>query len=1013
MRIDLFVKKPIYAIVLNVAILLIGFVCFNQLPVRENPYIPPSVVTITTSYPGSAADAMEALVTTPLESALSTLDNLDTITSQSRFGQSSIKLTFKLGYSVNEAIPEISSRIQAKRPFLPDDIQSITLAKEDPNASPVVYINVSSHAMSPHEVLSYLASSLVPELENIQGVNGVRLFGGSAYSIRNQVDPLKLQAYDLSLPETVQTLQRKTRYTAAGSLLTPVQQYAVLLGNQPKKLPQFRQMIVKQHPLANASLHDISTLKLANEDRYVRADIDGRPSKTLGIIAASDANPLTVASRLRAQIARYADARPKDLKVMVFYDASRFIQHAIDDIYITFFEALACVLLVTLLCLGNYRLIWIPAISIPLSIIGSAFFMRYFGFSLNIFTMFAFILAIGMVVDDAIVILENIYRHTEEGLSPKEAACVGATEMLRPIIAMTITLAAVYAPIGLAQGITGLLFKEFAFTLASSIILSGVVALTLSPWMSARLIPEHPKPSRLADGVHHVFAKITNRYQRALRWACQHTVSVIMVFILLMGSLAFLYPRLPQELIPQEDAGVLFTFVSAPDNTSFKRLTEQGQKVLTQLKQLPAQLHTLSVYGFPTSHDALLISTLKDWDMRQPIQSLIQQILPKIFQIPGVDAYPLNPYSVPGVSGFSPISFVIQSPHTYQEMYPHLMAFLVYVYQHNPLILQARYDLRYDQQRFRLSLNEALMNQLGVKRDQIGQALGLGLSESWNVQFSHQQLLYQVISQLNDSSRQTLAQLRQIPIRRPNGVLMPLGDLIHFEREVVPNAYFHFQQFRAATLSASLPPFYHMGDALTWLREAAAKTLPADYRVDYADQSRSYLQSQAQSLPLFIYALLFIYLTLVLLYNSFIDPLVILLTVPACVFGACIALFLTHGSLNIYTNIAIITLVGLISKHGILLVDVANHVRDTKHCQRLEAAIEAAKTRFRPIIATTLTVVMSAVPLALASGPSAIARQQIGVCLIGGMLIGTLVSLWIIPVIYSRLPHTPVKKVHA
>lgn len=1002
---DIFIKRPVYAGVVSLFILAIGIIGFQKLSVRQYPLVTPTVATVTTTYTGTTGSDMESLVTTVLEQSLGTIDGIDNMISTSEFGTSTITITFAVGTDVNSVMAEVISHVDAVTASLPSDLDSIVALKVDPNASPTLYIGLQSEsdAVSQSDVLDYVVNVVQPTLESVSGAGQVNILSGSTYSIRHYHDPLTLQAHNLTLSDVVSGVITNNTYMPSGSIFNSTNRYDIQMINQPNDVASFSRVAINNVNGDITYLSDIARVDYQPNNIRSGAKVNNKPVVMIGVVPATEANPVQLSKDIRAQIENLKAGAPSGLVTDVFWDVSDFINKSIEEVYSTLYQAVLIVMAVILCLLGSLRLIIVPCATIPLSLIGVFALMHHWDFTLNSITLLAIVLAIGMVVDDAIVVLENVHRHLEMGKTPRQAALEGAREIVGPVIVMTLTLAAVYAPIGFMSGVTGVLFEEFAFTLAGSVVLSGIIALTLSPMMCSKIMTKDILETAFAKRVNHIFETLSKQYHKIIETLCNKFKTPVLIgFVGALLSTGWMFTTLPSELVPYEDPGVIIAPIIGPSDASYAYMTRALDKAYKVFESVPEKTKVAFISGYPTISQGLGILKLTDWDDRKrDLSSIIFSMFPKLAMIPDALILPLNPFSVPGVSGYVPIEFVVRFTQDYKELYPQLMQFLGAAAQ-NPMLTNVHYDLQYNKPRFDYTMDQRFANQLGITSDDIGTALRLALSENWNEKYIHKQHQYEIIAQLDVNDRSTVENIKRIPLRTLDGSLVPLGDLVTFSRSPVPNGYYHFQQLRSVTLSASLAPGFSQGDALTWLTETSQKIFPAGTQFDTHGQLRAYVQSAGQMLPLFIDALIFIYLVLSVQYNSFRDPILILMTVPCCLFGALGLLKLTGASANIYTQLAMVTLVGLISKHGILMVDFANNLRDeNKKLSRMDAIIEAATTRLRPILATTAAMVMAAVPLVIATGPGSAARTQMGQCIVGGMVVGTVLSLFVLPVIYT------------
>ena len=1007
---DVFIKKPIFAMVLSLFILVLGYVGFNKLTLRQYPEINPSVISVNIAYPGASAEDIELFVTKPLEEALASVDHLDFMTSSSATGSSSILLNFKLGADVNQALSDAYTSVAIARENMPKDIREPVIKKIDPNKSPLIYLGLlSNHKWKHADLADYFEKSIKPSMQNITGVGMVKIFGDYNFGMHMQLDPIKLAALNLSQSELMQAVSAESVYPSISRLESEQQSYPLSFKGQADNKKDFSKIVVKASNKQKVSLGQISNVEMRSPETNVRASVHSKPAVFLGIVPTSDANPLEVSDKVKDLLAKVKDILPEDYNIKMFWDSAVFIKQSLSEVKWAIFETTVAVLLILAIFLGSFRLSLVPAATIPLSLVGTFLLMYAFGFSINTFTLLAMVLAIGMVVDDAIVVLENIYRHIEEGLSPREAALVGAREICHPVIVMTLTLAAVFAPIGFIEGLTGTLFREFAFTLAGSVVLSGVIALTLSPVMCERVIAAGSHETKLAKIVNEVFAKLTNNYVKLLDKVIpkKKTVFGLIILMTIITGLGLVF--LPSALVPQEDSGILMSFISGPPGTNINYMEPYTKEFDQRASKISGVLETAVINGFMGDNSAMAIAILKPWHQRSKTASELAQILQtKTNDIPGIRAFVVNPFAVPGASKDMPLGFVVKTFGSLKDLDLNMQKLINSIRDKSSPFYEWRIffpntNFKLDVPTFDLQLNTDRMQDLGVSNQALGQALSLALTdrEGGRYAFNNQSRNWYI--EYEDRFKHNFSDLSAATIKLNNGKLVPLDSFFNVEQTVQPASIEHFQQLRSATFAAAaLMPGYTMGQALAHIKKAADSIFPKGTQYDYDSQSRTLMESQGQTFDLYFYALIFIYLVMSVQYESFRDPLIILMCVPLAGLGALLLLFAFGGSINVYTNIGMVTLIGLITKHGILLVDFAN--RQLKIGKSpVEAARIAAATRIRPIILTTVAMILAAIPLVFATGAGNVARNQMGLTILGGMSIGTLLSLFVVPTVYVHL----------
>lgn len=1001
---DIFIHRPVFATVINLIVLLTGLIAYQKLPVREFPRIESSIVNITTTYPGADAQLMEGFVTTPIEGALASLDGVDYIESNNQQGFSSINIFFHHGYDIDKAISEVSSRVASVRRKLPRDIDDPIIAKQDPNSQPVMYLPFISHKMSAQEISDYLLRVIQPQLEVLPGVGEARILGERRYAMRIWLDPNLLAAHNVTADEVAQALAANNVQTTAGLLSNGLQEFNVTATTDLATEEEFNNLVIKDKNGQLIRIRDVGYAELGSANNRFSVIMDGQSSVVIGIVPKSDANPLSVANEVNAALLRLQENMPEDLTAKVMWDSTRFIDASIYEVKKTLIEAVIFVIIIIFLFLGSVRAITIPLVTIPLSLIGVCIIMFALGYSLNTLTFLAWVLAIGMVVDDAIVVLENIHRNLEKGMSAKEAALIGAREIRFAVIAMTLTLVAVYAPIGFMGGVTGTLFREFAFTLAGAVLISGFVALTLSPMMCSKLLVHHNAESKLAQTIGHYLEWCKDRYYTSLNKVLDRKKLFVVIAAIIYLACFALYKILNQELAPPEDQSVIVTFASGPTSSNLQFTEKYTEQLIPIFNSIPEILNYGIINGFGSSvgvNSAISFAVTKPWSERKrSINEIISEMMPKVWAIPGIKAFPVSPPALP-IGSFTPVEFVLQTTGSYTELDQAMQSMLLAAYQ-NPGLMFVDTNLKLTNPQVNLWIDRNKAADLGISMEAIGRTLSVFLSEPAISHFVINGRNYDVISQLSPEYRTTRDKLENLHVRTNSGELIPLSNIVKVQEEVVPPSLAHFQQLRSGTLKAALAPGYTLGQALTYLETKAKELLPDNIQFDYGGESRQFKRTGAEIYLVFIYALLFIYLVLAAQFESFRSPLIIMISVPLCFTGALLAMYLTGATLNIYTQIGLVTLIGLITKHGILIVEFANQLQ-TQGKSKQEALLEACALRLRPILMTTGAMILAAIPLAFASGAGAESRHQLGWTIVGGMTLGTLFTLFIVPVGYLYL----------
>ena len=999
---ELSIKRPVFATVLSLVLVLVGLVSYERLSVREYPAIDPPVITVETTYPGASASIVETQVTQVLEDSLAGIEGIDFITSISRQESSQITVTFQLDRNPDYAAADIRDRVGRVRGHLPEEIEEPIIQKREADAQPILYLAFYSATHSELEITDYADRYVRDQLQTIPGVAEVRLFGEREYSMRIWLDPERLAAYQLTPQDVEAALRRQNVEVPSGRIESQQREFTVLAETDLRTPQQFNDLIIKDANGYLVRLSDVGHAELGalDERRIVR--FNGKPAIALGVVKQATANPLDVSEEVRKVLPRITESLPDGMEVKVAHDKSVFIAESIKNVYRTIGEAILLVVLIIFLFLRSVRATLIPLVTIPVSLIGAFALMYAFGFSINTLTLLALVLAIGLVVDDAIVMLENIYRHVENGMTPVKAALVGSREISFAIVAMTITLAAVYAPIGFMTGITGRLFTEFAWTLAGAVIVSGFVALTLSPMMCSKLLRQQSHHNLFYRIIERFLNGITTGYRALLRGALAARPLVLLVGIAVASSSYFLFTTLKAELAPVEDQGNIITVFRGPEGATIEYTDAYAKKLEEIALAVPESDRVFVVSGSPTVSQGRVILRVKPWDQRERTQQEIgQSIAPDMGAIPGVTAFPSNPPSLGQHSRSKPINFVIQTSRPYDEL-EQMVETLMDKARDYPGLVDLDTDLRMNSPQLDIAVDREKAAALGVEVDALGRTLETMLGGRQVTRFKKEGEQYDVVVKIGDIDRENPDDLRRIYVRGRDNAVIPLSNLITIKETVAPKELNHFNQLRAATVTAQLAPGYSLSDGLAFLEAAAKETLPGTAQVEYAGESREFRDASASMYITFLLALAFIYLVLAAQFESFTDPLIIMLTVPLSVTGALLALWWTGGTLNIYSQVGLVTLIGLITKHGILIVEFANQLRVRGRPMR-EAVIESATLRLRPILMTTGAMVLGAVPLALATGAGAESRQDIGWVIVGGLLVGTLFTLFVIPVVYTYL----------
>jgi multidrug efflux pump len=994
---DICIKRPVFATVLSLVIMLVGLIAYSRLAVRELPKIDEPIVNVTTTYRGASADVIESQVTKPLEDSLSGIEGVDVMTSTSRSEQSDITVRFKLSRDPDSAAADVRDKVARVRGRLPQAIDEPVIAKTEADAFPILFIAFASDRHSQVEQSDYANLYIRPRLATLPGAADVRINGERKTSMRIWLDRAKLAAYRLTPADVEDAVRRQNVEIPAGRIESTQREFTVLSQTDLVSPEQFGAMIVRDASGYPIRVRDVARVEVAPVSERTITRFRGNPAISLGVVRQSTANTLDLAVAVRKEIGEINKSLPEGMKLTMSYDSSVFIEESTKNVFRTVVEAILLVALVIFLFLRSIRATLIPLVTIPISLIGTFTLLYAAGFTINILTLLAMVLAIGLVVDDAIVVLENIYRNIEKGMKPVEAALTGSREIGFAIIAMTITLAAVYAPLAFGQTRTDRLFIEFALALAGAVIVSGFIALTLTPMMCSKLLRHQPKHGAIYNALEGFFQWQTHAYQRWLTASLNHRWIAVVIWAIFAAITAPMFLTLKSELAPIEDRGVIFGPVSAPEGSTIKYTADFMKRMEEVYASVPEGSRFFINAGNPTPDAGFSVLIMKPWSERtRKTVQIADDIRPKMRAIPGINAFPLTPPTLGGRE--KPVQFVVMTQDSYPNLAKMIERFTEEV-RKSPAMTNIDTDLRLNQPELRVGVNREKLGDLGVPVETVGRTLETMLGGRVVTRFKQGGEQYDVIVQVAPDDRNTPNDISDIFVRSRNGEMVPLSNVTTQREGVSPKNLNHFNRLRSATVNAEVATGYSLKEALDAMAEAASKTLP-DTRVDYAGQSREFREGANTLFVTFALALAFIYLVLAAQFESFIDPFVIMLTVPLSIAGALIALWLTGNSLNVFSKIGLITLVGLITKHGILIVEFANQLQAQGRTIK-EAAVEAAVLRLRPILMTTGATVLGAVPLALATGAGAESRQQIGWVIVGGMLLGTLLTLFVVPAFYT------------
>ncbi|HAT9490791.1 TPA: MMPL family transporter [Legionella pneumophila subsp. pneumophila] len=996
---DLFIKRPVLSIVVSMLIFLFGINSIYKMQIRQYPKMENTVITIMTGYPGADAELIAGFITTPLESAVASAEGIDYMTSSSQQGLSTITLNIKLNFDPQVAFTDVMSKVQQTLNQLPKESQQPVILKKSDSSTALMYISLDSKDMTPQQITDYATRVVQPQLQTVDGVAKADILGGQTYSMRIFMDPIKMAALNVTPADVSSVLASNNFLTAAGSTKSEYVAINVTAKTDLNNVGEFERLIVKSDKGSIIRLRDIAKVELGSQNYDSSVTFNSKKAVFISITPTPTANPLTVINDARKLFPSIVREFPPSLTGTIVYDATAFIRASIHEVMETIIEAAVIVIIVIFLFLGSVRSVLIPVVTIPLSLVGVCTLMLILGYSINLLTLLAFVLAIGLVVDDAIVVVENVHRHLEEGKTPFEAAIIGAREIATPVIAMTITLAAVYAPIGFMSGLTGALFKEFAFTLASAVIISGVIALTLSPMMCSKILSEEATSGKFAIFLDEFFNKLKRVYQNALHSILDTREIMLLLAGVVILMLPYLYSNTAAETAPDEDQGFFFVLATAPQYATLNYIEAFTKPFDAIYKSFP---ETENYFTVNTSQP-ISGMVLKPWDQRKKSQFALKQPLQnKLSKIAGLNALAIVPPPLPGGGGGPAVQFVVKTTNDFQSLMD-VSNQLTEKARNSGLFIYIDNSLKFNQPQVEFSINRAKASEMGLDMRALGSTLTSALSNNYINYFNLEGRSYQVIPQLARKFRLTIEQIGQIYVKTLNGTMVPLSTVITPTEKTQPNAATHFQQLNSATIQAVMMPGKTLGQGLEFLQKAAQEVLPKGFTYDYGGQSRQFMQEGSALIFAFLFAIIVIFLVLAAQYESFRDPLIVLISVPMSICGALIPLNLGAATINIYTQVGLITLIGLISKHGILIVDFANHLQREKNLDKRAAVEEAAGIRLRPILMTTAAMVFGVIPLLIASGAGAASRFDIGLVISTGLLIGTCFTLFVVPTLYTYL----------
>ena len=995
---DLFIRRPVLSLVVSALVLIFGLKAAGTLPVNQYPQTQNAIVTISTAYYGADPETIAGFITQPLEAAIAQSQGIDYLSSTSVSGVSNIIATLKLNYDSNKALTQIQTQISSVKNQLPPQAQQPVLTVQIGQSTAAMYMGFYSDEIPNNSVTDYLLRVVKPKLDSVDGVQNAEIIGGRKFALRAWLDREKMAGLGVGADDVYNAMAANNYLSAVGSTKGDMVAVDLVAGTDLHSLEEFRRLVVKRDGVNLVYLDQVAVVSLGSEDYNTNVAFSGKQSVFFGIKVAPDANLLSVAQRLRDAFPPIVKQLPTGLSGKIVYDSTEFITTSIDEVVKTLLEALVIVTIVIYLFLGSYRAVAVPVIAMPLSLIGTFFLMQVLGNSINLLTLLALVLAIGLVVDDAIIIVENVDRHMKEGKSPLEAALIAARELASPILAMTVVLIAVYIPIGFQGGLTGALFTEFAFTLASAVAVSGLIALTLSPMMCSRIFTEEQESSPFVQKIDRIFDRVHHSYQNTLRELLNTWQVIIVMGVILLGGVTYLYATSRSELAPTEDQGIVLMQASGPPNSTVSQMQTYADQIYAISSAEPEYAQMFQITSPTTSFGGVL---LKDWGQRSRNATTFQQDMQNKWNaIAGARVAAFQFPALPGAQGL-PVQVVINTTESYENLNEVSQAVLDKA-RKSGIFFFVDSDLKIDKPQDVLEIDREKVAALGMTQKDVGNALSSALGGGYVNYFSVAGRSYRVIPQVKQVDRLNPDQILDYYIRTPSGAMIQARTVAKIRQKVVPQSINHFQQLNSATISGVGTPFASQAEILEYMRQTLKEVAPTGYTMDYAGPSRQFMSESGGFLVTMFFAILIVCLVLAAQFESFRDPVVILVSVPLALFGALIFINLGFTTLNVYTQVGLVTLMGLISKHGILIVEFANELQEAGR-SKLDAIIEASSVRLRPILMTTAAMVLGVVPLVVASGAGAAGRQSMGIVIFTGLSIGTLFTLFVVPAMYLFL----------
>jgi len=1011
---DIFIRKPVVALVISLLIVVLGLRSVFNLPVNQFPKTESAIVTISTAYYGADAKTVAGFITQPLEQSIAQAQGIDYMSSTSVNSVSSISCTLRLNYSANKALTEITTRVNAVKNQLPPQAQAPVITVQAGDTTDAMYMGFFSNVLPTNNITDFLSRVVKPKLDSIEGVQTAEILGARNFALRAWLDPQRMAAHGVTAADVYGAMAANNYLSAVGTTKGQMVSVDLTADTDLHTVEEFKRLIIRQDKGALVRLEDVANVVLGADDYNFNVAFDGQQSVFIGIKVAPEANILDVAKRVKAAFPAIQQQLPTGLTGKVVYDATHFITTSITEVIKTLLEALLIVTVVIYLFLGTFRAVAVPVIAMPLSLVGTFFVMLGLGYSINLLTLLALVLAIGLVVDDAIIVVENADRHMKEGKTPLEASLMAARELGGPILAMTVVLVAVYVPIGFQGGLTGSLFTEFAFTLAGSVAVSGIVALTLSPMMCSRFFRPEQDSGRFVKFIDGQFERLHDLYHRLLKSLLATWPVLVVMGLLLLVLMVPLFKFSKSELAPQEDQGIVLYNLQGPPNATPQQMQTYAQQAFGIAKATPEYQQMFQLTGVPTPNQGLGGMLLKSWDERSRSADEIQQEFQrKLASIAGARAVVFQKPPLPGSQGL-PLQFVIKTTQPFQNLFEVSQAVLDKA-RKSGMFFFVDSDLKIDKPEYTVNVDRDMTAQLGLTQQDVGGSLSAALGGGYVNYFSIGGHSYRVIPQVLQKDRQNPSQVLDYYVRTPSGAVVPASTVASLHRSVVPESIAHFQQLNSATISGVYNPAKSQAEVLKFMNDTLREVAPSGYTADYSGVSRQYVQESGGFLVTMFFAIIIVFLALSAQFNSFRDPVIILISVPLALFGAMVfistlpmigaffpTLGLTKVSLNIYTQVGLVTLMGLISKHGILIVEFANELQRSGH-RKLDAILEASSIRLRPILMTSAAMVLGVFPLVIADGAGAAGRINMGVVIFTGLSIGTLFTLFVVPAFYMLL----------